>query len=83
MIKSLLTIIVVGGISFYYTDIESPSLLLSIFLPIINFLALLTLGFWFVTLFHKIGINQTSSSGGGDGTGFFGGGDGGGDGGGC
>jgi len=80
MLKSLFLIILIGGFSFLYTDIESSSLLFSLFLPIVDFLVLIALGFWFVALFHKTGVNQSSS--GSDGTGFLGG-DGDGDGGGC
>ncbi|MES9831725.1 MAG: hypothetical protein ABW157_02225 [Candidatus Thiodiazotropha sp. LLP2] len=83
MIKSLIIIFVVGSISFYYTNIESSSAFVSVVLPIVDFFAMVALGLWFITLFHKIGINQTSNSSDGGSTGFFGGGDGGGDGGGC
>jgi uncharacterized membrane protein YgcG len=76
MIKSLISILALGGLSFFYTDIESTSLLLSILLPVVVFLSLLALGFWFVALFYKLGIKQTSNNSGDlSGSGFFGGGD--------
>ena len=51
-------------------------------LPLIVFATLVSLAFWFVALFHKLGINQTASSSSGDSSGF-GGFDGGGGDGGC
>ena len=83
MIKSLIIIISVGSLSFFYTDIENSSPLFSVILPIVDFFALTALGFWLVALFSKAGINQNTGSRIGDGSGIFGGGDSGGDGGGC
>lgn len=34
----------------------------SAILPFVDFIALIVLAFWFVALFHKQGINQTTSS---------------------
>ena len=73
MIKSFITIVAIGGISFFYTDIESSSIVLSILFPIIDFLVLVAMGLWFVILFHRGGISQTSGSS-GDAS-FFGDGD--------
>ena len=66
MIKSILLIIALGVASFTFTDIRSSSVLYSIILPFFVFISLVALGFWFVALFHKVGINQTSSTSGGD-----------------
>ena len=82
MIKSLFIIIALGVPSFIYTDIQSSSAFYSIMLPLIVFSTLVSLAFWFVTLFHKLGVNQTTSSSSGDSSGF-GGFDGGGGDGGC
>lgn len=82
MIKSLIAILLIGVISFYYVDIEGESAFLSVVFPVITFLSVLALGFWFVALFHKLGINQSASAIGGD-SGGFGGCDGGGGDGGC
>ncbi|MCP3665099.1 MAG: hypothetical protein GY696_21810 [Gammaproteobacteria bacterium] len=81
MIKSILFIIALGAASFTYTDIHSSSIFYSIILPLFVFISLVALGLWFVVLFYRIGINQTSSTSGGDGVGI--GGFDGGDGGGC
>lgn len=74
MIKSLLIIISLGVPSFIYTDIQSSSVFDSIMLPLIVFIALVSLAFWFVVLFHKLGINQTVDSSSGGSSGFDGGG---------
>lgn len=82
MIKSLLIIIALGVPSFMYTDIQSSSAFYSIILPLTVFVTLVSLAFWFVALFHKLGIDQTAGSSSGDSSGF-GGFDGGGGDGGC
>jgi len=82
MIKSLLIIIAVGATSFFYTDIKSTSTLYSAILPFVDFIVLVVLALWFIALFHKQGINQTTSSNNVDSNSFsgFDGGDGGDDG---
>lgn len=70
MIKSLVIIVVIGVTSFIYTDMQSPSVFYSGVFPFIVFFSLIALGVWFVMLFHKLGIKQTSNSSSG---GFWGG----------
>ena len=60
MIKSLILISIVGATSFTYTDLESDSAFFSIFLPFVDFCSLVALALWFVTLFHKKGITQST-----------------------
>ena len=74
MIKSIVLIILIGVSSFIYIDIENENIFFSTFLPVIFVLSLMALGFWFVALFHKKGINQTDSHHGDSGGGFDGGG---------
>ena len=62
MTLSLITILTVGSVSLYFTDIESKSVLLSVLLPIVDLISLIALAFWFVWLFHKRGVKQTFSS---------------------
>ena len=66
MIRGLIFILLIGGISFFFTDLESESALRSVVLPLIDFLALVALMWWFVALFNKLGVKQTSDIGGGD-----------------
>lgn len=72
MIKTILLIITIGVTSFIYTDIESSNAFFSMVLPFIDFVALVSLALWFVMLFHKKGITQTSGSDGGDSSGIGG-----------
>lgn len=78
MIKSIILICIIGATSFTYTDLESESAFFSMFLPFIDFLSLVAIALWFVALFHKKGITQTTESHKGDSGGGFGGFDGGG-----
>ena len=82
MIRSIIIIIAIGGTSFYYTDIQSTSKVYSALFPFVDFLALVALAFWFVALFHRHSINQTTNSSDVGTSGFsdFDGGSGGGDG---
>jgi len=73
---SLLIILVVGGSSLHFTDMESDSAFYSVFLPVLDVFCFIALALWIVFRFHKSGINQNTQSRGGGG--FFGG-DGGGD----
>jgi len=77
MIKSLVIIITIGITAFFHTDLEAESLMYSRILPVIVLFSLFSLGFWFVALFHKHGINQSTDSNGSDsgGLGGFDGGD--------
>jgi len=79
MIKSLLVILLVGYLSIYNADFDSESVIYSVLLPILSVISLIVLALWLVSHFHKKGISQTSSKGGG-GMDFFGDGSGGGDG---
>ena len=54
--------LIVGAVSFYFTDVESESALYSVMLPVIDVIALTSLAVWFVALFHKLGIKQTYTS---------------------
>jgi len=72
MIKSLIFILIIGLTAFSYTDLAANSMLNSLILPIVILLSLFALGFWFVALFHKYGINQTSNSNGTDSSGVGG-----------
>ena len=71
MIKSILLIFTIGVTSFLHTDLNDPNIFFSLFLPVVNFLSLIALAIWFVILFHKNGVNQTSSSSGDSGGGGF------------
>lgn len=77
MIKAIILICTIGVTSFIYTDLESSNAFFSMVLPFFDFVALVSLALWFVMLFHKKGITQTSDSSAGD-SGGFGGFDGGG-----
>ena len=79
MIKSIILICIIGTTSIIYTDLKNPNTFFSMFLPFIDFISLVALALWFVTLFHKKGITQTTASQNGDTGGGFGGFDGGGD----
>jgi len=70
MIKSLILILATGITSLIYTDLSDSNILFSVILPIVDFFCFVSLGVWFVILFHKNGITQTSSSSGDSGGGF-------------
>jgi len=74
MTKSIILIVVIGVMSFKYTDFNSSNIFFSIILPIVDFFSLVSMALWFVILFHRRGISQTVSSGGGDTGGIDGGG---------
>jgi hypothetical protein len=61
MIKSLFIIIVVGVSSFFYTDIKSNSAFYSGVLPFVDFIVLVALAIWFVVMFQRQGISQTTN----------------------
>lgn len=65
MIRALLVILALAGVSFYYTDIGGDSVLASVLLPIVLVLSLIALALWLVLLFHRRGISQYSSRDGG------------------
>lgn len=52
MWKSLLVILLVGFSSAWFTDLSSESVFLSVFLPLIDALALLALVIWIVLFLH-------------------------------
>ncbi|MCP4877742.1 MAG: hypothetical protein GY896_19985 [Gammaproteobacteria bacterium] len=79
MIKVLALILVIGGTSIYYTDMESESALASVLLPILVVISLIALALWLVTLFHNRGIVQTTHSSVDGSSGFMGDDSGGGD----
>ena len=80
MIKSIILICIIGVASFMYTDLESSNTFFSMFLPFVDFISLVALALWFVALFYKNGITQTTESQNGDsGIGFDGSDGGGGD----
>ena len=81
MIKSLFVILTAGGLSIYYSDLDSESSFSSILLPIIAVISLIALALWLVTFFHNRGINQTIKSSARSGIDFFSDSSGGGDGG--
>ena len=70
MIRSLLIIVLIGGTSFVYTDIDSSSVFYSGVLPLLVLLALVAAALWFVLLFHRLGVTQTTHSRGGEPGGF-------------
>ncbi len=68
MWKSLLVILLVGFSSAWFTDLSSESVFLSVFLPLIDALALLALVVWIVLFLHTRGAKlhrPYDSSGGG------------------
>ncbi len=81
MIKTLAVILFTGTASIYNADLDSESAFFSILLPITSVISLIALALWIVAHFHKKGISQTTSHGGGSGLDFFDDGSGGGDGG--
>ena len=60
MIKSIILICIIGVTSFIYTDLESSNAFFSMFLPFVDFISLVALALWFVALFYKNGITQTT-----------------------
>jgi hypothetical protein len=70
MIRSLLIIVLIGGTSLVYTDIDSPSVFYSRVLPPTLLLALMAPAVWFVLLFHRLGVTQIANSSGGEPGGF-------------
>ena len=74
MFKSLILICAIGVTSFIFTDIGSASTFFGLVLPLVFFLSLIAIALWFVMLFHKKGVTQTTHSGGGGTGGFDGGG---------
>jgi hypothetical protein len=70
MIKSFLIIVLIGGASFVYTDIDSPSVFYSGVFPLLVLLALLALAVWCVLLFYRLGIAQTANTTAGEPGGF-------------
>lgn len=69
--KTLFIILIVGITSFVFTDLESDNAFYGIFLPFVDFLSLLALAIWFVMLFHKYKINQTTGRQGNESSGFI------------
>lgn len=87
MIKTLITILFLGSVSFYYTDLLSESVLYSALLPVLFFFSLIAFAFWLITLLHNLakrrlkkGISQGLTSNAGSPPDFSGDGSGGGDG---
>jgi len=69
MLLGLILIVIWGAVSFYFTDLESASFFLSRVLLVVDFIAVMALGVWFVLLFQNLGMNQiTGPSDGCDGT---------------
>ena len=68
MWKSLLVILLVGFSSAWFTDLSSESVFLSVFLPLIDALALLALVVWIVLFLQARGANlhRPYDSSGGD-----------------
>ena len=83
MIKGLILILLVGLPALHFTELGSDSAFRSVVLPVICLFSVIALALWFVTLFHRLNVAQTSNSSNGGGVGGVGGGDfgGGGDGG--
>jgi hypothetical protein len=84
VLLSLIAIIVIGGFSIYFADLNAESAFATVVLPLAILLSLIGLALWFVCLFHKLGVKQVDdSSAGGVAGGFSSGDSGGGDGGAC
>ena len=62
MLLRLIVIVIVGAVSFYFTDIDSKSFFVSRVLLIIDFIVLVALGLWFVFLFQILGVNQITGN---------------------
>ena len=73
MIRSLLAILLVGGLSIYHADFDSESALYSVLLPLLALLSLIALALWIVTLLHRKGVQQTIKMEPGNGMDFPGG----------
>ena len=63
LLLSFLIIVITAFISFFFTDLESDSVFFSLVLPFVDFIILIVAALWLVFLFHKFGINQTSTPG--------------------
>ena len=79
MFRSLIVILLIGGTSFYHTDISSDAMLNGVLLPLVDFFSAVALVLWIVLFLHKRGIRQAFGTG--DAGSGFGGDIGGGDGG--
>lgn len=69
MFKSLVIIVITGGVSFILTDIESESAFRSVVSPLVAVLSAMALAVWLVLLFHKDGIDRRTTGRGADGGG--------------
>jgi len=58
MFKVLIVILAVGGTSYAFTDLESQSGLLSVVLPIIVFVSLVSFVIWLVLFIREMGIDK-------------------------
>ena len=58
MLKSLIVILLVGVLSYAFTDIDSQSLLLSVVLPIVVLMSIISAAIWLVLLFRMIGLDD-------------------------
>jgi hypothetical protein len=72
MLRSLIVMLVLGGLSFYHTDLGSESVWRSLVLPLLDFFFLVALAVWLVLFFHRRGIDQNASRGDGGAGGWSG-----------
>ena len=81
MIRALIAILLVGGLSVHYSDFSHESALFSVLLPLLALVSLIALALWLVAWFHRKGIRQKTRAEPGSGIDFPGDGPGGADGG--
>ena len=58
MFKALVLIILAGVISYAFTDIENKSIFLSVVLPIVVLMSLISFVIWLVLVVNKSGIDR-------------------------
>ena len=58
MFKTLVLIVGVGAVSYALTDIENESIFLSVALPIVVLMSLISFAIWMVLFVHKMGIDN-------------------------
>lgn len=66
MIKSLVVILLIAGVSLRYGDLEGDSALYSLLLPLASMISLIALAIWFALVLHRRGISQKAQRSVGD-----------------
>ena len=61
MFKSLIIILAIGVTSYVFTDLDGESTLVSVVLPIIVFMSLVSFAIWLVIFIRKTGLDKEES----------------------